>query len=354
MISGFYCRDTRPEFKNCILKEIPNEHTPEQVQIRKDLIKIPSFHIWGTDDKMILPWRSEKLSAAFENKKICIHGSGHFSKAIRYWDVNELYKWLSGFAMSSSEYFKHISDCDKIFVDNKIDLIALENYKFKYLHTYNFLINHVITETYSCNLLYNLLAELFVTDDVIYSKLLEILNEKSLLWKELIDMDTKDPSNKLRLILVKLISDKIIEEYNKYCVLKLEGKPSELVNYAPKYNVTYRTSKLYSDVSLYIASHINIFDFTKTNIKIKDDNDKISAYVQYNKMLSKLAKIYNNSLPKPIMKKHVLRTSLEDSLKKPISDHIINPKAEPVDISARELLEPLHTFLQSEEDNDVE
>lgn len=354
MISGFYCRDSRPEFKNCILEEMPIEHIPEQIKIRKDLIKIPSFHIWGTDDKMVLPWRSAKLSDAFENKKICIHTSGHFSKAIKHWDVNELFQWLNELGIKDTEYFKHISDCNKIFLDNKIDTIALKEFTTKYVNMDTFLINHVITSNmYSCNLLYKLLKELFVEDVVIYSKTLEILNDNPSAWKELIDMDTAGDNDKFRPLLVKLISNKLVEEYNKYYITKYEGVPNELVNYAPKYNVTYRTSKLYCEVSLYIASHINIFDDTANFIKRKDDDDKISAYIQYNKILSRLAKIYNSMKDKPQIKKHVLRISLEDSLKKPLSDHIINPKAEPVDISARELLEPLHTFLRNEDDENI-
>lgn len=104
IISGFYCRDTRPEFRSCLLEEVPTQHDPQSVKIRKDLICIPSFHSWGVADELVSPWRSEKLSDAFssfslfgglQTKQIHIHPSGHFAKAIKFWPVQQMYEWLN-------------------------------------------------------------------------------------------------------------------------------------------------------------------------------------------------------------------------------------------------------------------
>ena len=102
IISGFYCRDTRLQFLNSIMEELPIKHSPEHVRIRKDLITIPSFHTWGTSDNLVDPWRSEKLSQAFSDKNVHIHPSGHFIKAIKYWPVDEMCEWLGNFVPKES------------------------------------------------------------------------------------------------------------------------------------------------------------------------------------------------------------------------------------------------------------
>jgi uncharacterized protein (DUF924 family) len=53
IISGFYCRDTRPEFNKCLLENKPIQHNPTDVIVRKDLINIPSFHTWGINDELV-------------------------------------------------------------------------------------------------------------------------------------------------------------------------------------------------------------------------------------------------------------------------------------------------------------
>jgi Ran GTPase-activating protein (RanGAP) involved in mRNA processing and transport len=58
--------------------------------------------------------------------------------------------------------------------------------------------------------------------------------------------------------------------------------------------------------------------------------------------------------PKPINKKRTVTEKLENLLLTPVSDFILNPRAEPVDIPPTELFEPLYTYLQNEENKNID
>jgi len=344
IISGFYCRDTREEFKNCILSELPETHSPEQIKVRTELIDIPSFHIWGTTDTLVNPWRSEKLSEAFKNKKVMTHPAGHFAKAIKYWPIEDLCKWLESFNSKDDQPANYSEMCNKILSGDKINEHYLKEFTTYYPIETLCLVKYVImSKSYSSNLLYELLMKLYLTEDNICDKILEIAYEYHLVWKNLIDLDTNSQSEKFRPILVKLIATEIKKEYLKYCV------PSLLALYAPKHNSLYRKTRLFNDIAVYLASILNIYD-TKLN-SIKEDHDKrqkILSYSQYRKITTQLEKLLEVETI-PGVKKHIPRNDLEKLLQIPVSDLIINPKAEPVDISPPELLEPLYTFLQQQD-----
>jgi len=92
-MSGFSSRDTREKFAK-IVKDRPTHN----------LISLPTFHSWGLEDKLVDPTRSEDLTKAFAHPKVVTHGSGHFSKALKYWPIDEMGKWLDSldFEPSSS------------------------------------------------------------------------------------------------------------------------------------------------------------------------------------------------------------------------------------------------------------
>lgn len=310
IISGFYCRDTRPEFSKCLLDEIPTEHVPELIKIRSDPINIPSFHVWGTDDKLVDSWRSEKLSTAFssKNKILYVHSSGHFVKAIKYWPVTKMFDWMKQFLPDEDVQTDYLKECDKILLN---------------------------------------------LDEKSYDDLLKLARINSLVWKYLIDVDTKyfkEKSNQFeefRKMLVKLISTELVKEYNDYIVNNTSGFPSKLVTFSPKYNTLYRETRLYHDVAVHMGTLLNINN--KETNKIEEDNEKrqlLLCYNQYKKVLSKLGNILNPKGDKPLLKKHVPRDNLATLMEKPLSDYITKPRAEPVDISTPEMLSPLYEYLR--------
>lgn len=354
MISGFYCRDTRPEFMNLILEEIPIANSPEFVKIKENSISIPSFHSWGSDDTLVSPWRSEKLSRAFSNKTISIHPSGHFQKAIRHWPVAEIRDWLQQFATSDPS--TNIGQmCDKIFKGGEIDM----EYIREIIDTqYNMLIpltKHIVScGLYSPNIFYDFMKIVYIDDVAIYDVVLSIARSNSAFWKDLIKMDTaSDNRNKFRSILVKLIADEINKEYRTYCMASdsdvVSGTPSNLSLYAPKYNALYRGTRLFHDVAMHLASLINIADPTLDITAESDEKrQKLLSYIQYRRIISKLDKLVAVNPEKPVMKKFVRRTNLEELMAAPLSDYIVNPRAEPIDVSPPDLFMELHEFLQSD------
>ena len=115
----------------------------------------------------------------------------------------------------------------------------------------------------------------------------------------------------------------------------------------------YRESKLHFDITAYLAQIINIFDSTKLNISDADEKrQKLLSYNQYHKIMSRLCKILHPPESKPMLKKHVPRTNLDKLMAEPLDPLILNPRAEPVDISVPELLKPLYNYLQNK-DTDI-
>lgn len=393
IISGFYCRDTRPEFSKLILEELPAEfkHSPETVKIRKDLISIPSFHIWGTTDELVSPWRSSKLAEAFDGfdgfnkklKQIHVHPSGHFSKAIKYWPIQQMYDWLKLFAVSTNKndntelYDKYVTDLielvesaesdqsdqsDQSAQSDKIKTKLNELLELSKLEDFNkelLIVQAIKSQKINTTTLFELINMICVTSE----NLLNILNSNVELWKYLIDLDTKyfkylnKSDNNFRKLLSTVIAIQLKNEYQKYYVEKSSGLPSDLVKTAPKYNALYRQTRLYHDVAQSLSHILNIFDQNNMSINIEDDEnlpevDRVKrqmllSYNQYRQVISKLTTLLNSPQQKPIEKKqHLARNNLEDLLKAPISDYILNPRPEPADISPAKLLEPLHKYLQ--------
>ncbi len=319
IISGFYCRDTRLEFHNCILENVPEAHLPDLVQIRKDVINIPSFHVWGTQDTLVNPWRSQKLSEAFNHntRSIHIHPSSHFARAIKYWPITEMTQWLETFVK------KDASEPNLIMKLNCEDAETLY---------------HTLSKTY--------------TDHQMSDLLLHLCREQSSMWEYIIKLDTIKTTENFRTILKTIISNELKDEYLKYCIHGAIGVPSKLVIYAPKYNTTFKSSRLFYDVAVYLATIMNIFNPEQDCIDVNvTQKQLIASYTQYKKIISKLMIMIRTQKDIPQKKKHIPRSNWEEMLNAPLSDYIIHPRAEPVDISAPELLEPLYKFLRSDNGN---
>lgn len=99
LISGFYCRDV--EFCKLQLEGVPERHQQDMVKAKQGAVALPSFHIWGLDDQLVEPWRSEILSETFKDPMIVTHPADHFSKGRHHWPIAQLVDWLlkSGLAV---------------------------------------------------------------------------------------------------------------------------------------------------------------------------------------------------------------------------------------------------------------
>lgn len=356
IISGFYCRDTRQEFRNCILEEVPVSHDPDVVKIRKDLIDIPSFHSWGVADELVNPWRSEKLSEAFaefddsKKKQIHVHLSGHFAKAIKFWPVQQMYEWLKLFTVSkSNEKMELFEQCCLNITMNKSSLkICLSEINDD---LNEFLVYVIKSQKYGSDFMFDLIGEICENTD----ELLQILNSNADLWNHMIKLDTEHKNDGFRNLLSNIIAIQLRNEYQKYYVEQKSGVPSQLALCAPKYNALYRQTRLYHDVALSLANILNIFDTSV--ISINEEHPKrqlLLSYNQYRQVISRLTKLLVPPEPKPTIRKHVPRNNLEDLLKTPLSDYILNPRAEPVDIAPSEMLEPLYEYLREGQNNNEE
>jgi len=71
-------------------------------QVKDASIDIPSFHSWGLEDTLVDPWRSEALSQMFVDPQIMVHRSSHFRRAIKYWPIDQIAKWMETFMDRSS------------------------------------------------------------------------------------------------------------------------------------------------------------------------------------------------------------------------------------------------------------
>lgn len=88
IISGFYIRDVRPEFKTLT------------GPLAKQEIDLPSFHVWGDNDALVTPERSRALFNSFAGKSNgvlssnYIHDRDHYKNAIEVWPIDEIHDWL--------------------------------------------------------------------------------------------------------------------------------------------------------------------------------------------------------------------------------------------------------------------
>ena len=89
---------------------------------------IPSMHIYGLNDKMVEPIRSEALSKWFVNSQIQTHKAGHF--APDSWPVNAMAKFIA-------EQSKHVKPTLKSFnqlisSSSSVDLLRLNVHEINY------------------------------------------------------------------------------------------------------------------------------------------------------------------------------------------------------------------------------
>jgi len=92
VISGFYCRDV--EYCKLLLDGVPKNHRKEDVHAKGGAITMPSFHSWGLQDQLVEPWRSEKLADCFKDPLLLPHKADHFAQGRLHWPIDLIVKWL--------------------------------------------------------------------------------------------------------------------------------------------------------------------------------------------------------------------------------------------------------------------
>ncbi len=90
IVSGFYVRDTRKSY--CSLNG--------PLRDKANPIQIPSFHVWGLNDMLVLPDRSKALRDSFAEEVDGIHrmtvphNLDHYKNAIKVWPVDQICEWV--------------------------------------------------------------------------------------------------------------------------------------------------------------------------------------------------------------------------------------------------------------------
>lgn len=356
IISGFYCRDIRKGF-NSILSQLPDSHTEMNVNVRKNFIKLPSYHCWGKRDELVLPWRSQKLSEAFADKRVFVHESSHFSQAIKKWPIGDIVQWLQQFLPVSEDI---VGICNSII--DKVSGVISEKELSVYLESSGVedaslrLLHHAISsKEYSAKIISDLCTLMFPDFDQQVGNLLQVANSDDMIWKHLLDIDTKHQqgcSSPLRQLIVEMISSELAREYND------EVKVSKLAIHAPRRNVVYKETGLFYDVVKAVANKINIYRHECEDVKQsleREDFESEDAYytsikIQYRRMVSELNKklaLPNLGDNQKIIRAKTSFKTIEEGLASPLSDFIKNPRAEPMDLAPKEQLKELHEYLQN-------
>ena len=329
-------------------------------------IDIPSFHSWGLEDTLVDPWRSEALSKMFVNPRIIVHKSSHFRRAIKYWPVDQIAKWAEGFMDQSSS---SISFAD-LAVEMMGDDEALEKFLSSSPHLLPGLLRYLVTcGLYPADAVLKFLAEIYADP---LEQLINLCEKDVHFWSSIIDLNKVEPREAFQTALADVIASILVEEYKTFVIGGSPGLPSTLALYSPRYKKSrFNPQREFANLIAFgIAEKINTFNPEEDSIERSSfdsnggarefdsnggarefDSDlafKKAVYTQYTRMLGALNSL-RPSPPASVPRKHRKREPLEVLLAKPLSDYILNPKAEPIEGAPREAFEPLYTYLTSHE-----
>lgn len=329
IISGFYCRDVRQQF--CRGIKWDGLHSDSQVTVEDDRIKIPSYHVWGDKDILVDPWRSVKLARMFAQKQIYIHDGGHFVP--NKWPVLEIKKWLYNFVSDDQFSLK------KIIVDDQLNMDQINKIKPQF---FDQLMLEVIS-TQMTDVIMKM-AECLYGD---LNKFFESLNQNS--WKELLEADTRsfqvNRHSEFRPVLVEKLTEQLITDYQS-------SNPSLLALVAPKKNQTFKKTGIFYQLARRIGENINIFSGQLTGIPNLDSHKTLA--IQYKRLIKSIVdKLKSEQDQDPQVKEMNFSDSIAEDLKQPVSDHVLYPKAVPLDIAPVEQLKELHDFLQQEKIKEI-
>ncbi|CAF0841622.1 unnamed protein product [Brachionus calyciflorus] len=388
-ISAFEPRDDK--YKNLFSPERPFE--------------FPSLHIYGHNDGLITKNRSEQFAKCFKNPILAEHPDGHFAPLS--WSIDKLTTFIRNQSnlLKPIVFFAHDDLANKIqkinenlerfklddlnlqtiFV-NKNPLDFLQSNNFKNLELSNFdyesynsddcliliylclkkaeHLEHDKEETPITRAILSIFLDFYQKNNL-SQKILSIIFENN--WRDLVmicDLSYSRPESlDLYNFLIEkffnqiLLDLKFIDFKNKSFLIQqltsihnIELNPLDLSNlakYLPriKSSVDKRTR-----IGREIAIRLN--PITEPALKIK-------CYNHYRKCLSNIChfldyrdKNYESKNPRQffILAKHDKKT-MQSLLNTPLSDAILNPVPEPVDVSSHEKMRPLYEWLSQNKQN---
>jgi Ran GTPase-activating protein (RanGAP) involved in mRNA processing and transport len=389
LISGFYCRDVN--HSNLQLAERPREPTLEHVKIIKEKVNMPSFHIWGESDEMVLPWRSQLLADHFNlaHSKRVSHPSDHFNRGRHQWPIHEVQQWLLceviPFQQPKPRTPKQLNSSE-VELEKQIILIS------ELLDRHPSLVDYSKEKTTGPNENDREFADEFGKIADALSKVSDA--EKIIKWVQrlatshvkgwsllnMMDLHLStlptSSSCHIRSAIAETFARQLKQDYDAACEVQgLHGKlvhsltsaPSLCVRQAPRFGSDFeRRTRLSSRIARRLAA------FEKPELADVDDED-----LQRLRMLQpELSRKYRhftstiltalNIQSGHITKKDGIHLSSNDEFEvvlsaadfeklrlTPISDAVLNPIPEPVEFATSDQLEPLFAFLESGQDLSV-
>lgn len=388
LISGFYCRDVN--YLKHQLEERPEEHTLEHVKIIKEKVNMPSFHIWGDSDEMVLPWRSQLLADLFTSvhSKRVSHPSDHFNRARHQWPIHELQQWLLGevspFLQPSVEVklkgptveleqqIRLISE----LLDRHPSLVDYGNEKTSgpkekdrefadEIGNVADALSHVSDIEQQINWIQRLAT--------VHPKGWSVLNMMDLYLSKAVATSS---SRHIRAAIAETFARQLKQDYDAASVMKeMHGRPlpsstsspSLCVRQAPRYGSDFeRRTRLSSRIARRLAA------YEKPELADVDDEDLQRLRLlqpelsrKYRHITSTITTALNiqsghNTKKDGIQLSNndefeamLAATDFEKLRSMPISDAVLNPIPEPVEYATSDQLEPLFIFLESGQDLSV-
>ena len=357
IISGFFVRDTRPEFVrlNGPLRDKANP------------IQVPSFHVWGLNDTLVLPERSAALRDSFADvvngvaRVTETHQLDHYKKAISAWPVGSVKQWLhANFKPRSLNSKTDASLQDKLFaVRDKRYVAPLEQASVDD-ELAAIMQNVSVTERDVV-----LGASVILTERAQFNPKKPVVAATARALIELAkkhERDNVDWTAKVKTLLaifpnaalsfysadksVKAFRQGIVDVTHDAIVASLERKQCTFIAaHLPK-GKNKRDGLLEAIVSPFKQFHV-VYGAGPFEGKL----DVVGSYQKLISALDKYADKADHSGDETrasrIKKGARTPEDLERMLAAPLSDAILNPKPEPVDVAPEKEMKHLHDFLRS-------
>lgn len=373
IISGFYIRDVRPEFVNL--------NGPKRD--KGNPINIPSFHVWGLNDTLVYPERSQALKDSFADsipRMEVPHKLDHFAKAIGVWPYAEINKWINTYftqrdlsALTNDLYGKLIAtkdprykpdydmgqllECGVLNSDNTTNLDDILSFSMAILHSKDprmVIANDVNIE--------------MVDKTIFQPKNLNMLHSANLLVRIGKGFgNSVDWLAKMRVILsvypnaissfyhadksVKVFRSSIVTIVTESIIMSLEQKRCDFISETlpARSNKTFIKYGLMGDIIKNLGDYLPKFGLSI----IKKANNEIDVIDTYDKLLGLLSKYVVNPDRDGVLK-HEMKVkkgsrnpdNLQELLAAPLHDTVVNPTPEPVEVATYQEMQHLHEYLR--------
>lgn len=359
MISGFCVRDTRSEYCN----------------LTTEPIEIPSFHVWGVNDVLVLPERSKALQDSFAtrvndiHRVTATHHLDHFAKAIAVWPVDQIRDWIR------TNFNPRISSETTCLPSLRKQLVALREKRI-FGKTDPKTINERILSVFErlapslpargCTVVLN------QVDIVLLGARREMANAKqrelSVVAEDLISLAKQFPSfdswtEKVETILdvfpnavrAFYIADKHVDVFRNGLVnavahsidLSLKHKECDFIaqQLPGTSNHNYAKNGLVEAI---------VVRFPQFCVLKRNAEQGVDVAESYRLLLSELKNLHvsvgtpdKKEAQRQVQRVPKTAEQWKEMFSRPLSDFIVNPRAEPVDVATSAEMQHLHKYLRS-------